>query len=243
MKRKKIIIVLILIMFFSITTVFASEQNLEVIGDDKANINESKTLIIRMNSEEEIGVVSGKIARNDNIEEITVKGKNNWNLTYNKETGDFILLKAEGAKEEEIMSIEYLVGNNEGKGTITLNNLKLTTIQYETENLLDITKEIDIIKSENKDDKEDEKDEEELDDKETKDENKDEEELDNKETKDENKKDDKTNKEENESELDNTKANGEHPKTGSIRYIAIIGIVLIITILAYLFYKKNSYNN
>ena len=56
----------------------------------------------------------------------------------------FNIYKAEGSKIEEIISIEYTTANTEGTGIITLSNLKMTTIEYETKDVANVVKEITI---------------------------------------------------------------------------------------------------
>lgn len=145
MKKSKLIILFTSIILFILTAyAYASNSQIVVNGDSVAKLGETKEIVVKLSSNETIGVVSGKIEKNDNITSIAVKGKNNWNLTYNNENGVFNLYKAEGAKDEEIISIEYVAGNTEGTGKITLSNIKLTSIDYETKEVENIEKEIEI---------------------------------------------------------------------------------------------------
>lgn len=144
MKLNKIFILIILTVFFCTTYVFAAEPQITIEGEQQAKTNETKTLTIKISSEIEIGVVSGKIETNENIANMNVTGKNNWNLTFNKDTGVFNIYKAEGSKSEEIISIEYTTSNTEGTGRITLSNLKMTTIEYETKEVSNVIKDITI---------------------------------------------------------------------------------------------------
>lgn len=144
MRLKRTFILMILTILFCTTYVFAAEPQIILEGEQTAKPNETKTLTIRISSETEIGVISGKIETNENIANINVTGKNNWNLTFNKDTGVFNIYKAEGSKTEEIISIEYTIANTEGTGIITLSNLKMTTIEYETKDVSNVVKEITI---------------------------------------------------------------------------------------------------
>ena len=146
MKLKRIIILTILTLIFCTTCALAAEPQMTIDGEQTAKPNETKELSIKISSEIEIGVVSGKIESNEKISTIDVTGKNNWNLTFNKETGVFNIYKAEGAKEEEIISIKYTTAGTEGTGKITLSNLKMTTIDYETKDVSNVVKEISIKK-------------------------------------------------------------------------------------------------
>ena len=144
MKFKRIFILIVLIMLFCCTHVFAAESQITIEGEQQAKPNETKVLTIKISSETEIGVVSGKIEANENITNMNVTGKNNWNLIFNKDTGDFNIYKAEGAKSEEIIDIQYTTVNKEGTGRITLSDLKITTIEYETKDISSIGKDITI---------------------------------------------------------------------------------------------------
>lgn len=144
MRLKRIFILMILTILFCSTHVFAAELQIILEGEQTAKPNETKTLTIKISSETEIGVVSGKIDANENITNMNVTGKNNWNLTFNKDTGVFNIYKAEGSKTEEIISIEYTTANKEGTGRITLSNLKMTTIEYETKEVSNVVKDITI---------------------------------------------------------------------------------------------------
>lgn len=148
MKLKKIFITIILTILFCSTYVLAVEPQITLEGEQMAKPNETKTLTIKISAEKEIGVVSGKIETNEKITNINVTGKNNWNLTFNKDTGVFNVYKAEGAKTEEIINIEYTTADTEGTGTITMSNLKMTTIEYETKDVANVVKEITIKSNE-----------------------------------------------------------------------------------------------
>jgi len=153
-KSKKIIFVMSIIFFMFTMYVFAAEPQLTINIDNTAKPGETKTASINISSEDiEVGIVSGKIEKNTNIISMTVTGKNNWNLTYNKDTGVFNVYKAEGSKAEEIINIEYVVSNEEGTGLITISDIKMTTINYETKEMANISKEI-TIKNEQKEDTE-----------------------------------------------------------------------------------------
>ena len=148
MNLKKIFMLLAIAIFLQSSFVFAAEPQMVVEGEQEAKLSETKTLTVKISSETDIGIISGKIEKNDKISNISVYAKNNWNLTYNPETAMFNILKPEGAKTEEIMSIEYTTSNSEGIGKITLSNLELTTVEYDSFNINDITKEITIKKEE-----------------------------------------------------------------------------------------------
>lgn len=148
LKRILILILTILTVFLSITSTFAAATQLTLEGDITSKPKETKVLTVKLSSETEIGAISGKIVASGNIEKISVKGKNDWNLTFNKETGIFNTYKAEGSKVEELIDIEYTAKNAEGTGKITISNLKITTLDYETIEASNLQKEIEIKKEE-----------------------------------------------------------------------------------------------
>lgn len=145
--KKNIITILFTIVFLSILTtlVYGADPQITINGDSTVKPGESKELAINISSDEEIGIVSGKIEASSNITDITVTGVNSWNLTYNSNTGDFNIYKAEGAKAQEIINIQYKAGAEEGTGTITLSNIKMTTINYVSKEIGTITKDITIV--------------------------------------------------------------------------------------------------
>lgn len=148
MKKSKIFIFLIAIMLLVSTYVYAADYSviptISMEGETTAKPGETKTLTVKIVCEDLVGVVSGKIEKNENISSMTVKGKNNWNLTYNSETGVFNIIKAEGEKTAEIMTIEYTVGNEEGTGKITINDVQFTTTDYNEVDVSSASKQISI---------------------------------------------------------------------------------------------------
>lgn len=144
--KKSIITILFTIVFLSVLTtlVYGAEPQITINGDSSVKPGESNELTINISSDEEIGIVSGKIGATSNITDMTVTGVNSWNLTYNNSTGEFNIYKAEGAKVQDIITIQYKAGAEEGTGTITLSNIKMTTISYESKEIVTITKDITI---------------------------------------------------------------------------------------------------
>ena len=109
---------------------YATESIIQIFGDGEAKIGENKHLTVKLFSSDTIGIISGKITGDENVQIIKVNGRNNWNLTYNSETGVFNIYKAEGAKDEEIITIEYKPINENATGRITISNLNATSIDY-----------------------------------------------------------------------------------------------------------------
>ena len=149
MKKQMIIMALTLIFLFALSIfVYAAEPQITITGDDKITAGGTKELIVAISADEDIGLVSGVLSKTDTITKINVVAENDWSLTYNKNTGAFNILKAEGASKETIMKITYTVEDSEGVGTIKLENLKLTTIDYNEISKGSITKNI-VIEKEN----------------------------------------------------------------------------------------------
>ena len=144
--KKSIITVLFTIVFLSILTtfVYGADPQITINGDSMVKPGESKEITISISSDEEIGIISGKIESSSNITDMTVTGINSWNLTYNNNTGEFNIYKAEGAKVQDIISIQYKAGTEKGTGTISLSNIKMTTINYVSKDIGTITKDITI---------------------------------------------------------------------------------------------------
>lgn len=147
--KKSLMIMLFISIIFCITAtcVFAETVPVSLEGETNVTPGSTGTVNVKISSSDTIGVVSGMIEYDSNITNVQVSGKNNWVVTYNSETGQFNAYKAEGAKLEEIIQIKYTVSNTEGTGTITLSSLQVTNINYETENVSDITKDITIKNS------------------------------------------------------------------------------------------------
>lgn len=153
-KSKKIAILIVTILLLCSVNVLGAEyagnekMKIQIEGETEVKPGETKAVAIKIKSEETIGIISGKIEIDGNIDDIAVTGKNKWNVTYNSETGEFNILKAEGAKEEEILEIEYKAPNTEGTVRITVSDIKITTTGYETTEMDSITKDITIKNSE-----------------------------------------------------------------------------------------------
>lgn len=145
MKSKIIFILTILMILLSSTCVFA-ENIITLSGQDTIEPGKTGTIIVKLASEKEIGVISGRIT-GKNVSDIKITCKNDWTMPagdINHETGAFSILKAEGAKNEEVMEISYKASNEEGQASITLNDLRITNISYEDKDLGNITKQISI---------------------------------------------------------------------------------------------------
>lgn len=148
MRKTTIISLIILIgMIISTTKAFATTTNIAMNGGKEAKSGETKTIEVKILADEVIGVVSGKIETNANIEISSIENKNGWSCTYNKETGTFNTYKAEGAKEEVIFEITYKA-NSEGTGNIKMTEISVTNIEYDTRDISGVEANITITKKE-----------------------------------------------------------------------------------------------
>ena len=149
MKRKLVSILVLIILILTATKVWATENPIVISGDSEAIIGNEKILTVKINSEDSIGSVSGKIEKNDNVKILSISGKNGWSVMYNDEIGEFNVLKAAGSKSEDIMEIK-IKAESSGTGKIVLTNLKVTTISYMTKEIENVSKDIKITNSNNK---------------------------------------------------------------------------------------------
>ena len=235
----------------SLQCVYATKSIIQILGDDKANKGDDKQLTVKLLSSDTIGIISGKIMENENVQIIKVNWKNNWNLTYNSKTGEFNIYKAEGAKEEEIITIEYKAINENATGKITISNLKATSIEYISETLSNAEKNVQINEqetmneeTESQDDintKEEENNKEEQ--KEKTEETESKEDINIKEER----KDNYIDVEEEHSIEDNSKKESDTiktlPKTGNFNMIIPIIIVVVILGTIFFYLKCNSYKD
>lgn len=149
MKKLFIINVLVLIILIATTTlIYASNTILELTGTNSINLNSTGKLTMKIASNSKIGGVMGVIEKNSKISSVKLISKNGWNImSYNEESGSFNMVKNEGAKNEEIMEIEYTVSGSEGKGMIEVKNITASNIEnYDEEELDNVLKEITIVK-------------------------------------------------------------------------------------------------
>ena len=145
-KFKMIIFSIIAILIITSNNIYAAEYKLEITGDDQSKAGESKTLNVKLVSEENIGVISGKVSSDKNVENIEVKGKNNWNLLA-YENGSFKLVKTSGGKNEDVFEITYTIEKETNEDVnLKLTNIVLTTSEYEEKTIEDISKTITIKK-------------------------------------------------------------------------------------------------
>ena len=146
---KKIISLLLSIILIMISiNVYAAESKIDILGDTSIKINETKTLIAKITtSGDSIGVISADISYSENISKVEVIGKNGWQVTYNPSNGKVNALKAEGTKNEDFMEIKYTLKSDEKENaTIKIDNITVSTIEYNSESIGNIIKNITIQK-------------------------------------------------------------------------------------------------
>lgn len=154
-------ILMIVILSLTFTSVYAITATVNLNGENKVEPGTTNKISVSIASNDTIGGIEGKLVTSSNISEIlekNVTGKNGWTVTYNAEDGIFNAFKATGSKGEEIFEIEYTVENEEGTAKIELKDLTVTDINYDEEQVADISKTISIAKK-SEEQKEEEKEE------------------------------------------------------------------------------------
>ena len=137
MKRLSLIMLLIS-MFISImiVEVHAAQAKVEFVGQKEVETGKEYTINVKVSNEVAVGVVQGTLSYDSNIQNVTINASyNGWTTTYNAETGTLNSFNAAGTKEGEIIQITYKLKDGANSGTITISNIELTTIDYNTINL------------------------------------------------------------------------------------------------------------
>lgn len=151
-----------MLVILNISSVRAEDSPIVIQGETWIQPEDEQLAIVKISTEQKIGVISGKIEFNGEISDIIVKGINDWNVTYNSDTKEFTIYKAEGSAEEDFMEIIYTAGKAEGKVKIILKDVQMTTItSYETIQIPnEIVKEIEVkyVNNEDNDPSEDDND-------------------------------------------------------------------------------------
>lgn len=152
-KRALIIAMVILLSMFSCAKIYAAEASISFKGDSEVEADKEQVVYINVSNETEIGVIQGKISGDANIEIVNIEAKdNNWTVNYNSTTKEFNAYFAEGTKSGDVLAVKYKLKTGATKGTITLSNIELTTITYETVNKTDIEKTVTAKAGSNSDD-------------------------------------------------------------------------------------------
>ena len=146
---KKVISLLLSIILIMISiNVYAAESKIDILGDTSIKKDETKTLTVKIStSGDSIGVISADVTCSENILNLEVTGKNGWQVTFNSSNGKVNALKAEGTKSEEFMEIKYtLKSDDKEDATIKINNITVSTIEYNSESISNIVKNITVEK-------------------------------------------------------------------------------------------------
>lgn len=128
MKKKVILVLTVFTVMLCQITAYAAGANVQFKETDKEN-----TLTIEVSNSEKVGVIEGVINYDAGIKQLEVSSScNGWTAVYNEETGKFNAFKAEGANNEEALQITYQLNSNSSQGTIAVQDIELTTINYNT---------------------------------------------------------------------------------------------------------------
>lgn len=150
MKKIRIILYVIILILLVIPKVFAVNEVLYFSGKDSVELNTNNKEKVNISCNEKIGAISGKISCSGNIQIVEVKGIGDWNLTYNKDNGEFIMYNVKGQDKGEIAEIEYLATNKkENKTFLKLEDIEFTKMNYETQQVQSVTKEIRVPQKSN----------------------------------------------------------------------------------------------
>lgn len=145
--KKSIVISLILLIICSIaTTIYAAETKLVLTGDNKTEAGKTGTMYVKVSSDESIGSITFTVTKSDNVSSIKCTSENGWTITPNESISKYNAYKATGAKDENIMKIEYTLKENaEGTAKIEVTQITAATIEGdEVENIANVSKTITI---------------------------------------------------------------------------------------------------
>ena len=123
-----------------------SKEQLIIEGQEEAQTEETQILKVLLYSQQKIFSLSGIIRKNEYITNMKLIEQNGWKIKYNSVTGEFDLEKTVGAQTEEILNIEITTSDKEGKGEITLTNIKMMTEDAEMIKFDDVQNSIQIQK-------------------------------------------------------------------------------------------------
>lgn len=145
--KKSIIISLVLLIICSIaTTIYAAETKLVLTGDNETQAGKTGTMYVKVSSDESIGSITFTVAKSDNVSSIKCTSENGWTITPNESISKYNAYKATGAKDENIMKIEYTLKDDaEGTAKIEVTQITAATIEGdEVENISNVSKTITI---------------------------------------------------------------------------------------------------
>ena len=152
--KKSIVISLVLLIICSIaTTIYAAETKVVLTGESEAQAGKTGTMYVKVSSDESIGSITFTVTKSDNVSSIKCTSENGWTITPNESISKYNAYKATGAKDENIMKIEYTLKEDaEGTAKIEVTQITAATIEGdEVENISNVSKTI-TIKVETSDD-------------------------------------------------------------------------------------------
>ena len=121
-----------------------SKEQIVIEGKGEAQTDETQVLKVSLYSQQVICRLSGIIQKNEYITDMKLVEQNGWKIQYNATTGEIDLEKIEGAQAEEILNIEITTSDKEGKGEVSLTNIKMITKDAETIKIEDVQNSIEI---------------------------------------------------------------------------------------------------
>lgn len=131
---KSIVLVIstvILFLIISSANSMAAESIISLSGDGEVESGTTQTILVKVKNDDAVGVIQGKIAGDSNIEIVNVEAiDNNWVVNYNSATKQFNAYYADGVTDGEVLAIKYKLKEGMAIGTVTLSEIKLTTITY-----------------------------------------------------------------------------------------------------------------
>lgn len=137
MKKVNIIIISIIIFLYMATIqVNAAGMKVQFTGDTEVEVGKTQTITLKITSDIAIGVLEGTLKWDNNIEDVQISESfNGWTTTYNENTGTFNTFNARGTKDGEVLELSYKLKENSTSGSIQINDIKMSTIDYETINM------------------------------------------------------------------------------------------------------------
>lgn len=136
MKKVKIALVVFCLVLFCSLSVLAAGSTVEWVGDSEVTPGQTQTLMLKVKSNNKVGVIDGIIVYDSNIENVKISSTyNEWTTNYNSASGKFNTFKAEGTEEGEVLKLTYNLKSGATSGTITLSGAKITTTDYESESV------------------------------------------------------------------------------------------------------------
>lgn len=150
-KRIKISIIVSILIIISLVLprkVLGVEPKVSLEGDASVTAGESGTLLVKVNCEDGISGIQGKVEYTGNITGVKIEAINGFTF-YGYEEGDtaFIAVASGETKEAKAVKITYTTSKEGGTGTITLKQIKISDKNDTTISAVDATKSINIVEN------------------------------------------------------------------------------------------------